>query len=169
MKKKETKGQIELSFGMIFSIILIIIFLGFAFYAIKAFLGFQNNAKAGRFFDQVQSDTDRVWQSAQSSEQQDYVVPSYADLVCLIDFSSGAKGQKSGIYSELKKTRSGSENVVFYPVKFTGFESKELKHLDISKITENENPFCLNASNGKVSLTLKKDFGEALVTIERAG
>lgn len=163
------KAQMQLSFGMIFSIILIIVFLGFAFYAIKAFLGFQNDAKAGRFFDSLQSDIDRVWKSSLSSEQQDYVVPSYAEYGCFVDFSSGAKGPQSTFYTELKKISSDAENLAFYPVKFTGFESTELNHIDLIETTKNENPLCIKTSNGKVSLTLKKDFGEALVTVERAG
>lgn len=168
IKKRQKRAQMQLSFGMIFSIILIIVFLGFAFYAIKTFLKFQDNAKAGRFFDSLQSDIDRVWNSALSSEQQDYVVPSYAEYVCFVDFSSSAEGTNSVFYSELKNTGSGTENLAFYPIKFTGFESLELKHIDIIETTDNANPLCIKTSNGKVSLVLKKDFGEALVTIEKA-
>jgi hypothetical protein len=163
MKKR---AQIELSFGMIFSIILIIVFLGFAFYAIKTFLNFQDQAKAGRFYDSLQSDIDRIFYNSEfSSENQSYVVPSYARFVCFIDFPSGAKGPNSGFYSELKIADHGDQNIAFYPVKINNFESKEILHLDTSKITNAENPFCLKVSNGKVSLTLKKDFGEALITI----
>ena len=165
--KKDKKGQVEMSFGMIFSIILIIVFLGFAFYAIKTFLAFQDSAKAGRFFDQVQGDVDRIWKSSQSSEQQMYSVQSGADFVCFIDFSSDAKGENSIFYSELERADYGSENLAFYPVEFTGFESKEMNHINIEETTAEENPLCIKTSNGKVALTLKKDFGEALVTISK--
>ena len=141
--------------------------MAFAFYAIRAFLGFQNDAKAGRFFDSLQADIDRVWKSSFSSEQQDYVVPSYANSVCFVDFSSGARGSQSVYYTELEKIGTGTENLVFYPIKYTGFESLELKHVDLLATTENENPFCIKTSNGKVFLVLKKDFGEALVTIKK--
>ena len=161
------RGQTEMSFGMIFSIILVIVFLGFAFYAIKTFLAFQDSAKAGRFFDQIQVDIDRIWKSSQSSEQQEYVVPSGADFVCFIDFSSDAKGENSIFYSELERADYRSENLVFYPVEFTGFESKEISHINIEETTAGENPLCIKTSNGKVTLTLKKDFGEALVTISK--
>ncbi len=161
------RGQIELSFGMIFSIILVIAFLGFAFYAIKTFIGFENSAKAGKFFDQIQGDIDRIWKSAQSSEQQDYIIPSGADFTCFVDFSSSAKGTNSTIYSELKKVYSGTENLAFYPINFAGFGSRELKNLNITKTTAEENPFCIKTNNGKVTLVLKKDFGEALVRINK--
>lgn len=159
-------GQMEISFGMIFSIILIIIFLVFAFYAIRAFLNFQNDAKAGRFYDRIQEDINTIWRN-QGAEQQDYVVPSYVDFVCFVDFSSNSVGENSDFYSELKKAYSGSENLAFYPVKFTGFESKNIDHIDTVETTSGNNPLCIKSNNGKVSLTLKKDFGEALVTIER--
>jgi len=163
----QTRGQLQLSFGMIFSIILIIVFLGFAFYAIKIFLEFQDNAKAGRFFDELQSDVDRVWKSSKSSEQQEYVVPGWADFVCFVDFSSDASGADAVFYSELKGADYGSENLVFYPVRFKGFESKEINHLEIVETTAEENPLCIKTRSGKVALVLKKDFGEALVTITK--
>jgi len=162
----QSRGQMQLSFEMIFSIILIVVFLGFAFYAIKTFLAFQDSAKAGKFFDEVQSDIDRVWRSSQSSEQQEYIVPSNADFVCFVDFSSDAKGGYSSFYFELEGA-DGDENLVFYPVEFTDFGSKGINHIDIEKTTNEENPLCIKTSNSKAALTLKKDFGEALVTIDK--
>jgi len=163
----KNRAQMQLSFGMIFSVILIVVFLVFAFYGIKVFLKFQNNAKAGKFYDNFQSDVERIWRSSQSSEQQEYVVPSGVEFVCFVDFSSDATGESSGFYTELKRTDYGSENVAFYPVKFTGFESGEITHIDIEESTAEDNPLCIGARNGRVSLALKKDFGEALVTIEK--
>ena len=46
MKKN---GQATISFGMVFSIIMIIIFISFAFYAIQKFLDLQNSAQVGKF------------------------------------------------------------------------------------------------------------------------
>lgn len=163
---KSKRAQMEMSFGMIFSIILIVVFLGFAFYAIKTFLAFQDNAKAGKFYDGFQADVTTIW-NYQGSSEREYLVPSSADFVCFIDFSSSEKGVDSAFYSELKRADYGSENLAFYPVKFTGFESANIEHLNIEKTTENENPLCIKTSNGKVILTLKKDFGEALVTISK--
>lgn len=166
-KINNKRGQMQLPFGMIFSIILIVVFLGFAFYAIKTFLAFQDSAKAGKFFDDLQSDIDRIWKSSRSSEQQEYVIQSGAGFVCFIDFSSDAKGGNSIFYPELGRADYGGENLVFYPVKFNGFESKEINHINIEQTTDKENPLCIKTKNGKVSLFLKKDFGEALVTISK--
>ncbi len=162
------KAQMQISFGMIFSIILIIVFLGFAFYAIKTFLGFQDESKAGKFIDDLRSDIDRIWNSAVSSERGEYFVPSGADFVCFIDFSSDAGGENSFLYSEIKNgVDYVNSNFAFYPVEFTGFESAEIEHLDIEKTTVDENPLCIKTSNGKVSFILKKDYGENLVTIAK--
>ena len=164
---KGRKAQFQLSFGMIFSIILIIVFLGFAFYAIKTFLSFQDSAKSGRFFDGLQEDIDRIWRSSQSSENQEYVIPGYANFVCFVDFSSEATGANAVFYSELKRADYGDENLVFYPVKFTGFESTAIEHINMAETTEEENPLCIETANGRVALSLKKNFGEALVTVSR--
>ena len=169
-KRGQTRGQTELSFGMIFSILLIIVFLVFAFYAIKIFLGFQEKAKAERFFKSLQSDVDTVWNSEFSTQKQQYSVPSYVSFVCFADFSLSAKGANSTIYSELKKAYSGisgSENLIFYPVKPKDFKSKKIDHLDIKKTTTKENPLCIKTNNGKVVIGLNKSSGEALVTITR--
>ena len=163
----QKRGQTEMSFGMIFSIILIVIFLGFAFYGIKTFLSFQNNAKAVAFYEDLQADVNNVWESSQSSETQEYAIPSNAESVCFVDFESDAEGSDSLIYSELRMADYGTENLVFYPVKFTGFESKEIDHLDIGETTNEDNPLCITTNNGKVTFRLKKGPGEALVTVSR--
>ena len=46
----------KLSFGMIFSIILIIAFLALAFYGIKTMLDTQNEIKLKQFYDNLEAD-----------------------------------------------------------------------------------------------------------------
>jgi len=143
--KRGKNGQIKLSFGMIFSIILIIVFLAFAFYAIKTFLGIQDAAQTGKFINDLKSDIDRVWKSTESSEEKEYVLPSKIDAVCFRD--------------------DEYENLFFQSDKF--FEGRQINHIDISKIISIENPFCIENVRGKVKLTLVKKIDEALVTITR--
>ena len=143
--KRGRKGQIKLSFGMIFSIILIIVFLVFAFYAIKVFLGIQNTAQTGKFISDLKSDVDRVWKSTESSEEKEYNLPSKIDYVCFID--------------------DEYENLFFQADKF--FEGGQIEHIDISKMTSVEDPYCIENIGGKIKLTLIKEIDEALVTIIR--
>lgn len=143
--KKGKNGQIKLSFGMIFSIILIIVFLAFAFYAIKTFLGMQNTIQTEKFLSDLKSDIDRVWKSTESSEEKEYVLPSKIDAVCFRDDEYG--------------------NLFFQSDKF--FEGGQIEHIDIQNMTFAEDPYCVENIKGKVTLTLVKEIGEALVTITR--
>ncbi|MBM3228447.1 hypothetical protein FJZ20_00980 [Candidatus Pacearchaeota archaeon] len=161
------RGQMNLSFGMIFSIILIVIFLVFGFYAIKAFLKFQDSATKGKFFDELKADVDRVWKSAESSQERTYFLPSKIVSVCFVDFSSSAIGRDAGIYSELKKTYYGTENLVLYPIGSSEVESIRINNIDLIEMTKNENPFCIETNKGKLILTLSKNFNDALVTVKR--
>ena len=174
MRKKGQKtfaksAQMQMSFGMIFSIILIVAFLAFAFFGIKTFLGIQNSAKSAKLASDLQADIDKVWKSAQSSEEKQYILPEKKSFACFVVFDSGVRGPKSGIYNELKRADYGKENFVFYPVELGGGESFEIKHIALASITQNENPFCISNINGKLKLKLLKDFDEDLVRIERVG
>lgn len=143
--KKGKNGQIKLSFGMIFSIILIIVFLAFAFYAIKTFLGMQNTIQTEKFLSDLKSDIDRVWKSTESSEEKEYALPSKIDAVCFRD--------------------NEYENLFFRSDKF--FEGGQINHINISEIISTGDSYCIENIGGKVTLTLVKEIGEALVTITR--
>ncbi|HEA46717.1 MAG TPA: hypothetical protein ENH99_02955 [Candidatus Pacearchaeota archaeon] len=166
-KRGQVKGQLKLSFGMIFSIILIIIFFIFAFFAIKSFMGIKNSAETGKFINDLETDIDRVWKSAQSSQQKEYFIPSGVDAVCFTDFEISAKGANRERYDELKRSFYGSENLIFYPFGSSDLDSTIVENIDLAEITKDENPFCLENQEGKINLVLKKDFGEILVKITR--
>jgi len=145
MIKEGRLGQIKLSFGMIFSIILIVIFIGFAFYAIKVFLGLQSSGEVGKFVNDLQIDIDRVWASSEASQEQEYILPSKIEYVCFVD--------------------DEYQNLIFQASEF--IEGRKIDHIDIQKTTEAEDPLCIENINGKIKIRLQKDFREALVTIVR--
>ena len=158
----------KLSFGMIFSIILIIIFIAFAFYAISKFLDIGNTAQVARFTNSLQTDIDKVWRGSQASQEQEYFLPSKIESICFIDYNSDKRGARDLIYNELEQTYYEYENLFFYPLgSAQGLNAKEVKHIDIEKTTEEDNPLCIEKIKGKVKMILKKDFGEALVSIEK--
>lgn len=167
--KNTKKGQVKLSFGMIFSIILIIVFLVFAFYAIKTFLKIQYTAQAGKFISDLRSDIDRVWKSTESSEEKEYALPKKIDYVCFVDFSVSATGENAYLYDELKKIYYDiSDNMMFYPALGSSTtDSTKIESINLEEITEDENPFCIENVRGKIELTLVKEIGEALVRITR--
>lgn len=160
-----------MSFGMIFSIILIIIFISFAFYAIMKFLDIQKQVQVGKFQGDLQADVDKIWKGSQGSQEQEYFLPPGIDLVCFMNYltdGSNKRGPNDGIYDELGIVHFGDENLFFFPVGAgKGQDSVEIKHLDLNAITQNENPYCIRNVKGKTRLTISKDFGENLVKIER--
>ena len=137
------RGQLEISFGMIFSIILIIIFLAFGFYAIKKFMDLQNSVQVEKFLSDFQNDVDKMWKSVQGSQSVTYSLPTKITSVCF-------------------------QNDEFENLKFTSksiIRGRNIENIDIEKIIESKNPFCIPNVKGKLSLTLVKDYGETLVTI----
>jgi len=142
-----TKAQMKMSFGMIFSIILIVIFLAFAFYAIKKFLEFQDTLKIEKFFDDLQADVDNTWKGPQSSSPREYSLPKKINSVCFTD------DEYENLFFESEKIIRGTN----------------IEYIDIETITNNgrDDPFCILNEKGKIQLMIKKDFGETLVTITR--
>ena len=160
------KAQLELSFGMIFSIILIIIFISFAFYAIQTFIGVQNSVQVGKFASDFQNDIDNIWKGSQGLQKKEYFLPKKINFVCFADYSSEGRGENRNFYGELEFVYYENENLFFYPVgSAEGLSAKEMKHIDLTKTTETENPLCVKNVRGKISFTIQKDFNEALVTI----
>jgi len=143
--KRLKKAQLNISFGMIFSIILIIFFLAFGFYAIKKFIDLQNSIQIENFLRDFQQDVDRMWKSSQGSQEVKYPIPSKISAVC---FKDNEFQNLELISSSLKK-------------------GDLIENIDIAKITKEEDPYCIQVSKGKISLTIVKDYGEILVRVER--
>ena len=162
------RGQMKLSFGMIFSIILIIIFIAFAIYTINIFLGIQKSASSGKLFNDVQRDVDKIWNSEESLREFEYFLPRGVDSVCFVDFSSDKKGIAENLYNDLERISFREGNFVLYSEGLksgSDFSSKEIENINIEQTTYIDNPLCFRGSSGKVKITLKKDFNESSVTI----
>lgn len=142
MKKR---GQIDLSFGMIFSIILIIAFLAFGFYAITKFIDLQKSIQIQNFLRDFQNDVDKMWKSPQGSQPLTYPLPAKISAVCFID-------------NEFQNLKFTSNEII---------NGKLIRNLDIANITASENPYCIGNIKGKIRFTIAKDFGETLVRVER--
>ena len=169
MNRMKKRGQINLSFGMIFSIILIVVFIAFAFYAIGKFLDIQKSATTGQFIQALETDVNKMWKSSQGSQEIEYSLPTSVDSICFTDFESAVNPQsRKALYDEFRFVYFEDENIFFYPIGSSGgVESTKIDNVDIIGITNNENPYCITAANGKIKLTIKKALDETLVTITR--
>jgi hypothetical protein len=151
------RGQMHLSFGMIFSIILIIAFFAFAFYGIQKFLAFQQQAKYHQFLDQIQTDVDKIWKSSQGSQELSYTVPSSIKKVCILESCRGL-----GYFC-----RNSQDNIAF-PNNKKNFQSYYISHLDMDLTLNGKNEFCVDVVDSKIKLALSKDFNNSLVKISSA-
>ena len=134
-----------MSFKMIFSIILVITFLGFGFYAITKMVEMQETVQIEKFKDDFQEDVKEMWEgSIQGSETKRYILPKKIEAVCFTD-------------NEIKNMEFKSENII---------PGKDIKYLNLEKILDGEKIFCVENINGRVSLILSKEFGENLVSIK---
>ena len=77
-------GQLKISFGMIFSIILIIAFISLAIYGILWFLEKQKVAKVGMFYQDFQDDVDSLYRGTYGSDEFVYSLPGEIEEVCII-------------------------------------------------------------------------------------
>ncbi len=144
-KIRSKTGAIELSFGMIFSIILIVVFLAAGFYAISKFIAFQRTIQIGIFITDFGNNVETLWKRNQGSQDLVYSLPPTINAVCFKN-------------DEFENLYFQSKGIV---------DGKMIQHIDIAKTTKDEDPLCIPNLKGKVTIRLSKEMGEALVTVTR--
>ena len=142
----------KISFGIIFSIILIIIFLSVAIFGIKKFVGLQDTMKSEKIFYDLQQDIDKMWQSSRGAEKVSYRVPKKAEALCFQEQIEGSE----------------EYNAYFIPREFEG---EILNHIEWSQVKRHphyqEEGLCFGVEYAKVTLMLEKDYEEEGVTITK--
>jgi hypothetical protein len=147
-------GQTQISFGMIFSVILIIAFIAFAVYGITKFLCVNKVGQVERFKSDFQGDINNMWRSTQGSQEVNYIIPRNIKQVCFSD------GEFENMYFVISKSNN------------CGFSDGDLlSNVDIAKTiagsTSRPKKLCIDSSDGKIYLTIKKAYNEDLVTITK--
>lgn len=150
MKKK---GQLQLSFSMIFSIILIIATIAIAIYFIVQFLETSRCAQINFFKSDLQNQIDSVWKSAQAQKSFDISLPNKINKVCIGNLSA-QKSLSLKEYEELKRYQFTDANLFLLP----SFEScggnlakSRLAHIEDGSL------ICFQLEKGKGKLLLNKD------------
>jgi hypothetical protein len=161
IQSKKAEGVFGISFGMIFSIILIVFFLAAAFIAIKAFLGWQKTAEIGLFFDKLQTDINYAWNSESASFNSSSTLPSGITYVCFVNLSSpsfNANTIEKQILNEVKKGYlDPTKNLYLYsPNKDYGINWRTITHVG----SFSRNPLCIPVVNSVISVKIERSFSD---------
>ncbi len=153
----DKRGGIDLSFGMIFTIIVVIAIIGAAIYVIMFFLGLQECTEEGLFYSDLQSEVDTLWRSDFGTDTFEAVVPPDVTTVCVGDLNSPGSGEE---YDKLYIYRNSGSNVFLYPTDV----ACNAGHTRIEHV-QNEPFECYPVTNRRVRLGLSKGPTDALVSI----
>lgn len=147
------RGQLQISFGMIFSIIIIIATVAVAIYFISQFLDTSRCTQVNIFRSDFQDAVDEVWKSAKAQKSFEISLPSKIEEVCFGNLSNrGSSYPKE--YSDLRRYQSFDSNLFLLPSeKACGGNSANayLKHVQDSQFR------CVNLKNGKASAIISKE------------
>ena len=144
------KAQMQISFGTIFSIILIIIFIVFAVYGISKFLSTVNYGKVQKFKNDFQDNINSMWQSTRGSQEYQYILPKKVQAVCFRE--------------------EDSQMYMYFMPRDLAYEGTYLSHIDVSRtLGVLGSNLCISVSDSELSLVIDKtDYSENLVRIKRA-
>jgi hypothetical protein len=163
MKRQDRRGQIDISFGMIVSIIIVIATVAIGFYVITYFLDLSSCTKVGSFWKSMDDDVNKAWNSVMTETSINLNLPSGIAYACLGNETPSSANDQL-IFSGLRvPTYSAGTNVFLYPAgKACGLASKKLEHVKIG------NFFCIPVKSGVVSIRLSKGISDQLVTLSKS-
>ena len=160
----KNRGQFEISFGVIFSIIIIAATFLIAGYIIIKFLGTSNDAQCNLFVNDLQTKINAEWSAdGLSNYLFSESVPSGTKEICLGYINESADNlEDSNIIQNLTNyVQSPNSNLFFYPKDSCG-------GTNFDHIVNNVNLptfFCFNVINGKASIQVSKGEFDALVKL----
>jgi hypothetical protein len=159
------KGQqtMGLPFGMIFAIILMIVFVVIAFIAVKSFLDIGKSSGVGMFYRELQDAVDDARRGQSSEAGFDIDLPSGIESVCFANLSAEVTNPGAE-YDAIKNYDVYDANTFLVPPEFSqNMQWKLINGINVTRITSVENPYCVDVDDG---LVIKKGFYDKLVWIE---
>lgn len=158
----EKRGQIQLSFGMIFSIIIIIATVAIGFYVITYFLNLSSCTKVGIFWNSLNEEIDKAWNSDIAQKVFEKEVPSGITYLCLGNFSQMPFEADKKMFDELKGYESSGRNAYLYPPgKACDAAFYNLRHAKTDRF------FCIPVRSGTLSVKISKTSLDALVKLSK--
>lgn len=165
--KRGKRGQtiFGMSFGVIFSIILIIAIVFVSFFAIKKFLDLNECAQAGLYFDDFQKEVSRAWTSDKYSDTFEAAPPSGTEYVCFGNLTILSTGGSADLQQNLNDLRldKGDNIFLFPPENNCGIDTHFVEHARVI----NDRFFCVEVVEKVAKVRMKIDTGESLVTLSK--
>lgn len=159
----QKRGQFNISFGMIFSIIIIIVIIGVAFYVIMSFLQTSKCAEIGLFYDDLREHIDKAWQATKYRDSFTGTLSSGVEMVCFGDSSQTPREYRKEFDELVREGRRG-HNVFISPKKEAcdvSLVSMKLEHAKTDQF------FCVDVNDNKLSIKIEKNVFDSLVTIAK--
>ncbi len=164
LDSKRAQEAIGMSFGWIFALILIIVFISVAIYGIKYFMNIGSCSRVGLFYDDLQQKVDQAYQSSSSDFEMEVALPGITQI-CFSNLSEKITGSMLA-YEELNLYEFYDANTFLIPSKNAcDMPYKTIRHLNISKTTSLKNPLCIDVSDGE-TIRIIKDYYDRGVTIK---
>ena len=163
------KKRVGILMTIIFIVIIIIIILLLVIPPPR-----NNCTKIGILLDNLHDDVSKAWNSEKDNFEFQGTLPKEIKYICFVDFS---KDNFTGPHESddisknikiLKNTECEGEscNLIIFPIENTcNIANDNIPHIDIEKITQSENPYCISVKKGEIIFQIKKDLGERLVNI----
>lgn len=158
------RGQIQLSFTMIFSLFMIIITVVVAFYVIQNFIGTSECIKVQLFYEDLEKEVDNVWRSSKAQIVFNGALSSDISSVCFGSPGELSPEKYSEQYRALRRYVGLEGNVFLFPP-LRKCDSNLLSHT----VSHAQVPtsFCAEVKENKVSVTLvKASSADTFVTIK---
>lgn len=159
MKKR---GVFEISFGMIFSIIIIIAIISVAFYVLTKFIGVSKCTQIGLFYDDLKEYTEKAWQAQIHKDAFSGSLPSSIEFVCFGNFSQSPQAKYISIFNDLQEHQGRDKNVFLYPIPEEcdlSLSAIKLAHIKTSSF------FCVPVKNNKMQIKSEKSEFDSLVVL----
>ena len=165
------KGQImELPFQLIFSIILIAVFISAAAYGIRYFMQRGEQVQIGTFLNDLDSKVYSAWQATEKSEIYSFTLPSSIKKVCFSTFNSlkydRTQCPEFEIYRETAAMKGS--NVFFCPPENAYKVGAPVDYrIDCDGnecLAFPKEPYCI-ANEGTIKIRLEKNLGESEVRL----
>ena len=162
----EKRGQFEISFGVIFSIIIIIAIIGVSAYVLVGLLDTGKCASIGLFYDEIKDETDRAWKSSSYSNVLDFKIEDEIEFVCFGNLDQEYDSSFEEQYKSFFRYKSQDNNLFLYPLEKAcdgSLASTKIEHYETREF------FCVANENEIVSIKLSKGSFDALPLVEKNG